>query len=82
MIRRNFLKALCASPLGFLVRKKETDLTLAQLEKCRDELPPTALADNGIPSWTTGTSSTREYPLDTTIETATGTFRYVQYKIS
>lgn len=55
MIRRNFLKVLCASPLGFSVGKKETDLTLAQLEKCRDEL--TVLADNGIPAWTMGTSS-------------------------
>jgi len=48
MIRRNFVKALCASPLGFLVRKPKGPVS-APL--------PTVLADNGIPSWTTGTSS-------------------------
>jgi hypothetical protein len=37
MIRRTFLKALCASPLGFLVKKKD-ELTVAQLLKCKDEI--------------------------------------------
>lgn len=71
MIRRSFLKALCASPLGFLVKKKplrRSGMEYIGPAIVGQEMPkgwvfngkrlvPTALADNGIPSWTTNTSS-------------------------
>jgi hypothetical protein len=54
--RRNFLKAICASPLALLAKKRKPELTV---EKCKDPVTPCPndCTEHAYHTWTTGTSS-------------------------
>jgi hypothetical protein len=92
MRRRNFLKALCASPLALLAKKPKPELTVDQLVKCKDRLTPYAKDCIEHPyhvwTWTTGTSSNtavwtyqQDYPLGTCKVDSSGQ-RWIYCKIS